>query len=227
MRDARAIVFDLDDTLYPYRAFVRSGLVAVAQRVCADYGLPFRRVLRVLRRGLVECRGREVQMLCAVFGVPVTAVPELVVLLRSHRPTLRLPRESRRVLQALRPEWRIGVLTNGHPEIQRRKVAALGISGFVDEVLCAEECGAPQGKPAPQVFRAALQRLNVRPERAVFVGDDRQADIDGASAVGMKTIHITVHRPADPPCDDSCHGVHAGRLGLVPELAERLVPVRN
>jgi len=226
MSDARAIVFDLDDTLYPYHAFVRSGLAAVAQRVSAEYGLSFMRVLRVLRRGLVECRGWEVQMMCAVFGLPVTAVPELVTIMRSHRPKLRLPGETRRVLKSLRSDWRIGVLTNGSPEIQRRKIAALGVGALVDHAWCAEECGAATGKPAPEVFRTALARMNVTADRTVFVGDDRQADIDGAAAVGMKTIHLTVHRPAAPPCDGACHGVHAGSLGQVPELADRLVPVR-
>jgi putative hydrolase of the HAD superfamily len=228
MPETRAILFDLDDTLYPYRAFVRSGFLAVGQRVATEYGLPLSTVLRVLRRALsTGGRGREIQALCERFGLPAALVPELVELLRSHVPHLHLPRESAEVLRTLRPDWRIGVLTNGTPAIQRRKIAALGLTEFVDEVLCAEECGAPEGKPAPAVFHAALERLRATAARAVFVGDDREADIDGATAVGMKTIHITVHRPADPPCDGSCHGVHAGRLGLVPEIANRLVPSRN
>jgi HAD superfamily hydrolase (TIGR01509 family) len=225
--ETRAILFDLDDTLYPYRAFVRSGFLAVGQRVADEFGLPLSAVVRVMRRALVGGgRGRVIQALCDRFGLSGALVPELIDLLRSHVPHLHLPKESATVLRSLRSGWRIGVLTNGTPAIQRRKIAALGLGGLVDEVLCAEECGAPSGKPAPEVFRTALDRLNVTAARTVFVGDDRQADIDGATAVGMKTIHITVHRPADPPCDGSCHGVHAGRLGLVPELADRLVPAR-
>jgi len=54
LRDQRAIVFDLDDTLYPYRAFVRSGFRAVACRLVADRGIPPAAVLRVLRRALAK-----------------------------------------------------------------------------------------------------------------------------------------------------------------------------
>ena len=53
MAERRAILFDLDDTLYSYRAFVRSGFRAVACQLAVERGLPAGRVLRVLRRALI------------------------------------------------------------------------------------------------------------------------------------------------------------------------------
>ena len=225
MRDRRAVVFDLDDTLYPYRAFVRSGFRAVACRLAAERKLQPSTVLRVLRRALANGqRGCELQQLCAKFGLPESLVESLADLIREHMPALRLPRESRRVLEALRANWKVGVLTNGTPHIQRRKVAALGIGGLVDAVLFAAEYGDGTGKPAASAFHAALDRLNVEAPSAVFVGDDPRTDIEGAAAVGMKTIHVMSYFGEDERCGAASCRIHVRRLNLIPAIAEQLVP---
>jgi putative hydrolase of the HAD superfamily len=224
--DRRAIVFDLDDTLYPYRAFVRSGFRAVACRLAAERRLQPSAVLRVLRRALgSDRRGQELQELCARFSLPESLVRSLADLIRQHTPTLRLPRESLEVLKVLRAHWKVGVLTNGEPAVQRRKVAALGISELVDAVLFATECGDGHGKPSPSAFRAALDRLNVDASHAVFVGDDPRTDIEGATAVGMSTIHVMRYAGEDERCSAAGCRVHVRRLDVIPAIADQLVPV--
>lgn len=227
MRESRAILFDLDDTLYPYRQFVRSGFRAVCKCLAEERGLSPRAVLKVLRQALVGgARGRELQALCERFALPASIVPELAEVIREHTPTLRLPQQTRRVLSSLRGSWRVGIVTNGSPRIQRRKVAALGLDEFVDTVVFATEHGNGGGKPEATPFTAALARLGASAADSVFVGDDRHADIDGAAAVGMNTIHLWA-------CDDACDcdtrgaGVHINALAQVPETADRLVPLRT
>jgi putative hydrolase of the HAD superfamily len=222
----RAIVFDLDDTLYPYRAFVRSGFRAVACRLAAERGLQASTVLRVLRRALTNGpRGQELQDLCARFELPASLVESLTDLIREHTPSLRLPRASVQVLRTLRTEWRVGVLTNGEPHIQRRKIDALGVGDLVDAVVFAAECG--DGKPAPSAFHAALDRLKVDAPSAVFVGDDPRTDIEGAAAVGMKTIHVMSYFGDDERCGAPGCRIHVRRLDLIPAIAEQLVPART
>jgi putative hydrolase of the HAD superfamily len=227
LRSNRAIVFDLDDTLYPYRAFVRSGFRAVACRLAAERGIKATAVLRVLRRAMAAgARGQELQALFARFDLPVSMMASLVDVIREHTPALRLPRESAEVLRTLRPRWRVGVLTNGEPRIQQRKIAALGIADLVDAVMVATECGDGSGKPAPAAFHTALDRLKVTPASTVFVGDDVRIDIEGAAAVGMKTIHVMSYFGRDERCAAPGCRIHVNRLALVPAIAERLVPVR-
>jgi putative hydrolase of the HAD superfamily len=227
LHDRRAVVFDLDDTLYPYRAFVRSGFRAVASRLAAERRLRPAAVLRVLCRALASGRrGHELQELCARFELPESLVGSLADLIREHTPSLRLPRESAEVLRILKANWSIGVLTNGEPHIQRRKVAALGIGDLVDEVVFAAECGDGTGKPAPSAFRAALERLNVEAARTVFVGDDPRTDMEGAAAVGMKTIHMMNYFGQDERCGAPGCRIHVRRLNLIPAIAEQLVPLR-
>jgi putative hydrolase of the HAD superfamily len=152
-------------------------------------------------------------------------VPSLVAVIREHTPTLGLPAESRRVLGSLRAGWKVGLLTNGTPAVQRRKVEALGLGDLVDAVLCAVDVGDGTGKPAASAFYAALERLGATPASAVFVGDDPEADLAGASAIGMKTIHVVAHRPGDGACSAAGCGIHVRSLALVPAMASQLVPV--
>jgi putative hydrolase of the HAD superfamily len=227
LAESRSIIFDLDDTLYPYRAFTRSGFRAVARRLAEERRLPVTSVLRVLRNASrTGERGRELHTLCIRFGLPPSMVPWLVAVMRDHVPSLRLPRESLHVLTALRPAWNIAILTNGAPDIQRRKIAALGLRDLVDEVLFAVECGDGDRKPAA-AFQVALNRLGTTPETSIYVGDDPYADIAGAAAVGMKTIHLIKHYSMERDCQGAGCGIHLERLELVPATANMLVPMRT
>ena len=62
-------------------------------------------------------------------------------------------------------------------------LAELEITALVDTVVTSADAGA--AKPEPAIFLLALDRLGVRPERALHVGDE-QVDEQGAQAAGMR-----------------------------------------
>jgi len=186
----RALLFDLDDTLYAERQFVRSGFCVVAAEVEARFGVARREaqatLVGALRRGN---RSRALQELCERHLLPVGIVPDLVDAIRAHTPSLRLPDSTVEVLRAARGAgWRLGVVTNGFPAIQARKIEALGLRDFVDTVVFAHECGAGLGKPERAGFDAALAALGMPADLAVFVGDDPRCDVLGARRAGMRTV---------------------------------------
>ena len=61
-------------------------------------------------------------------------------------------------------------------------LAAVGLGELFAEVVTSAEAGAE--KPDPRIFRLALDRLSVRPERALHIGDEA-IDEEGARAAGM------------------------------------------
>lgn len=190
MGDVRAIVFDLDGTLYPFRQFVSSGFRVVARVLERDHGVPQAEVFRALCRARTRgARGREVQALCAACGLNPALVGPLVARILLHEPALRLPAVSTQVLRTLRTRFRVGILTNGDPAVQRRKVAALGLASEVDAVTYACDAGRT-GKPEPAAFLEVMTRLQRTPASTVFVGDDPEADIAGAARLGMRTIFV-------------------------------------
>lgn len=219
--EPRAVLFDLDDTLYARRGFVFSGFDAVAATAAATWGADEPAVRACLADAFVTRRGEELQAVVERFGLPADALARLIDVMRTHTPALRLPRPSLDTLRAMRAGWRIGIVTNGRPDIQARKVAALGLARLVDVVVFAHATGSGVGKPAPEPFLEACMRLAVTPGRTVFVGDDPTCDVDGARRVGMKTIWIR-RTPAGPPAPGD---VTLRSLAGVPGAAERLLPM--
>jgi putative hydrolase of the HAD superfamily len=187
----RAVLFDLDETLYPERRFALSGFSAVARAIAADAGVSADRIFRTLTGALR--RGERVtafQQLCVSLRWPEDRVASLVDIYRRHDPSLRLPVESLHALSALRTGWRLAVVTNGPPPIQGAKIRALGLTGLVDRVIYAFQSGSGKGKPEPEAFLDAARFLGVPPGRCVFVGDDPLRDVGGARRAGMRTIRI-------------------------------------
>lgn len=216
--EVRAAVFDLDDTLYPYRRFLRSGFAAVARHLAAAHGLSERGVFRTLvaaSRG--SGRGAELQACLGAWGLDVACAPDLLAVLRGHAPALRLPRPAVRLLATLRATgWRLGVLTNGWPDVQARKAEALRMGDHVDALVFAADHGP--GKPHVSGFVEVLRRLDVPRERAVFVGDDPACDIEGARQAGLVPIQFTRWRREPPSA--KAHAATA-RWSDIPVLAAR------
>ena len=223
MAERRAILFDLDDTLYPLERFLMSGFRAVAAAVEARWGVPRAAALETLVRAIDASRGRELQVLAERHHLPAAVVPDLVDVIRLHVPELRLPERSLSVLGAMRRDWRMGLVTNGRPDIQARKVHALGVHRLVDAVVYAHAVGSGAGKPDAAPFLEACRQLGVPAASTVFVGDDLDCDIAGAHAVGMKTIWLParVAPQAARPAEQA--DVIVASLADVPAAATRLL----
>ncbi len=56
-------------------------------------------------------------------------------------------------------------------------------------------------KPDPGIFKAALARLSVRPDQAVYIGDNIYRDMEGAKSIGMHHIFLAGgHQYDAKPC---------------------------
>ncbi len=92
------------------------------------------------------------------------------------------------VLERLRADVRLALVTNGTSDLQRRKLALSGLERHFDVVVASCDIGA--GKPDPAIFAAALAALGVARDEAVMVGNDRRRDIEGAEAAGIRGLWI-------------------------------------
>jgi putative hydrolase of the HAD superfamily len=125
------------------------------------------------------------------------------------------------MLKALRAGgWRIAILTNGLPHVQVAKIRALDLRPLVDHVVYAEEY-AEGGKPARGPFLEVLRRLGVSADQCVCVGDDPRNDIQGARAVGIRTIRVA--RPGVKPSPDQEADAVVHMVTEVPARAAALV----
>jgi putative hydrolase of the HAD superfamily len=107
------------------------------------------------------------------------------------------------ILQDLHKQYRLALLTNGAPDLQHEKIASLNLSQYFDAVVVSGEVGV--GKPDPAVFSAVLNKLEVRPNSAIMVGDSLPRDIAGAAQSGLRNVWINRRQVA-------CHPDYAARI---------------
>ena len=186
------VLFDLDDTLYPQRAWLTGAWRAVATRA-ADYGVEPDSMLRALLAVSSEGtdRGRIIDRALSLVGAPDVPVAPLVDAFRAHAPErLDTYPGTHRALTMLSRRVPLGLVTDGDPVIQRNKLRALGLGGRFATIVFSDELGREHRKPDPYPFEVALGRLGVVPEDAIFVGDRPEKDIAGADAAGIRSIRV-------------------------------------
>jgi putative hydrolase of the HAD superfamily len=193
----RAVLFDLDNTLYPEVEFVKSGFKAVAaylgRRNELDETAVFEEMFDILGR---EGRGEVFDRFLTHHGLfSEERVKLLVYLYRSHRPSIRLDGDVLPVLRKIRSKGvQTGVVTDGMASVQRQKLEVLGIKDLMDVIVCTDELGGDCWKPSVVPFKVALELLGVSSTEAAYVGDDITKDFVGPNGIGMCTIQITRHR---------------------------------
>jgi putative hydrolase of the HAD superfamily len=101
-----------------------------------------------------------------------------------------------RLLDSLREEYRVGLLTNGPVVAQHDKLQTLEWAGTFDVALVTGSLAA--GKPDAGAFEALLSELGTTPDETVYIGDDVDADIQGAANVGITPVQVTFTGSADP-----------------------------
>jgi putative hydrolase of the HAD superfamily len=92
------------------------------------------------------------------------------------------------LLRDLRPRYRLGVLTDGSVDGQRRKLAAAGLDDLVDVVVISAELGVR--KPHRRCFDAIVAALGVPRNEVLHVGDHVERDTIGALRAGLSAVHV-------------------------------------
>ncbi|SEW12228.1 putative hydrolase of the HAD superfamily [Natrinema salifodinae] len=94
----------------------------------------------------------------------------------------------------------VAIVTNLTTRIQLEKLDAMGLDEYVDLLVTSEELG--REKPASLMFTHPLARLDRRPSETVMVGNSIRSDIEGANAVGIETVLFNGDGDADSGGDD-------------------------
>lgn len=206
MPQGHVLVFDLDDTLYLERTFVVSGFRAAGEWLCREEGVAgfADACLELFEAGL---RGRVFDMALAqsLPGREADLVPRLVAVYRGHRPAIALEPDARRCLARFAGRCRTGLVTDGPPESQEGKIAALGLDHMVGRRVVTGAWGPGFSKPHPRAFVALEAWAGARPEQMVYVADNATKDFLTPRARGWRTLQIArpgrLH-PAPPPAPE-------------------------
>jgi putative hydrolase of the HAD superfamily len=102
---------------------------------------------------------------------------------------VRIDDHARSTLEKLYGKYKLGIVSNfAIPECVEKLLEKNGLEKFFDVVVVSATVN--KRKPSPEIFQKALEKLDVRAENTVFVGDTVDSDIIGAKAAGIKSIFI-------------------------------------
>ena len=194
----KAVVFDLDDTLYPEETFVFSGYRAVSEVVLARWGIAiFDELVTAFR---AERRG---DLFTPVLQrhlpkVDETMVQGLVEAYRGHRPSIEPFPEAEAVLHGAKRHYATGLITDGIAAVQERKLEALGFKPLFDAVVLSGAYGRAHWKPDPLPYELCAQQLALPAPALVYIADNPVKDFITARKLGMKTIRV--RRPGTLHC---------------------------
>ena len=200
----KAILFDLDDTLYTsFDALNSQGYDAVSAWVEQELGIDAaafraqavasRRYYHTVLHAEPESHDRVLQMQRALeyFGAnPVLYAQRLHEI---YWDTLISGMVLRPGTPALLDELhhlglKTAVCTNMMADKQMEKLRVLGLAGQFDVFVSSEEAG--RDKPSPQIFELCLRKCGCAPQEAIMIGDNRDHDIGGALAAGLHGIWL-------------------------------------
>lgn len=185
------VVFDLDDTLYLERDYVRSGFHAVGEQVLKQFGVRdfgatcWHLFCDGVRTGTLN---RTLE-LCELPTDP-ESVGNLVHTYRTHKPAITLLPDARTLLAQVRRSCKMGLITDGRGLQQRLKVEALGLQQSFDAIVYTADLGPDAGKPAPAAYVAMEEMLGGHPDGFVYVGDNPAKDFIVPNDRGWYTIRV-------------------------------------
>jgi len=212
------VFFDLDHTLWDFERnstltfahiFSESAIAIDLDDFLGTYtsiNLKFWKWFREGRINKDELRFQRLKTTFDSLGYPVTdslihyLSDQYIAHLSSYNHLLPYTVE---ILDYLSPNYKLHIVTNGFQEIQDKKLRNSRIDGYFSQIINSEMAGVK--KPDPLIFQLALRRADTVPEKSIMIGDNIEADILGAKAVGLHVLHFNAH---NEPKHDHCEMIH-------------------
>jgi putative hydrolase of the HAD superfamily len=215
VRVIRAVVWDVDDTLFDYTTADRVGMGAhlAAEGLLEGYATAAEAVVRWreitdqqwarFSAGEVTFEGQRRERIRVFLGEALSdaeADDWFARYLRHYEAAWALFPDVLPVLDALAASHRHAVLSNSSLTVQDRKLRVLGVHNRFEVILCAAELGV--SKPEAAAFLAACDALGLAPHEVAYVGDHPEIDGRGAAEAGLMSVWIDrngVYAAGDAP----------------------------
>lgn len=186
----KAIVFDLDDTLYNERDFVYSGFMEVSKYLGEKFGLnisnTYKAILDIFHK---KGRGKIFNILCDKYSID-ESIDKLVEIYRNNTPNIDLYDDALCVLERLKGIYFLGIITDGKNTVQWNKIKALDLEKYIDKIIVTDDYGREYWKPSKEPYEDIMKHLNVKPKECIYVGDNPNKDFISANRLGIYTVRI-------------------------------------
>jgi putative hydrolase of the HAD superfamily len=189
----KAVIFDLDNTLVDFMR-MKHNAVEAAIKAMIDSGLDLPdNVIREKIDEIYNEKGIEYQqvfdnLLHFFLGkVDYKILSAAIVAYRTAREAElnTYPKVIPTLIRLIKMGIKLGVVSDAPSREAWLRLSYIGLHHIFDAIVTFDDSG--ERKPSPVPFNLILERLGVKPEEALMIGDWAERDVDGAKAVGMKT----------------------------------------
>lgn len=188
----KAIVFDMDDTLYKEKDYVVSGLKAVDKWFIEKYkriGF-YRTAVQLFHQGERKfIFNRTLEKLNISYDEQL--ISSMLKRYRSHEPNIKLLEEAEWVLDNLAHTVKIGLISDGYFATQEQKVKALHLNERFHSIILTDQFGKEHWKPSRVPYEEMSKELRVSHRQCVYVGDNLKKDFITAKKLNWITVHIS------------------------------------
>jgi putative hydrolase of the HAD superfamily len=208
INEVKAVIFDVDDTLFDRDKAQREILRLMIQKMSDVFaGIDEQTAIDAFLESdsvaLQEyydnpdasgdvLRARRSEAFLGILGLDESSADRITNMYVESYPTLDVPVEdAKSVVKRLSEKFQLGVVSNGFPDVQYQKLKTLGIESFFDCILLSEEIGIR--KPDPRIFWRAASLMLRQPEECLYIGDSYRADVPGAKRAGMQACWFNPH----------------------------------
>lgn len=187
----KAILFDLDNTLYDAGEYFAGAFTAVSEYLSKKYNIYQEHIhneLVKLWKEKTSIYSYLFNDLLYAFNIYINEVEIVVKMFNEYDGKLEPYSDAILALRELkRRRYKLGIVTDGNVERQKRKIELLGFKHFFDVVIYAKEMGS---KPSSYPYLKALEELETSPSNTFYVADNPLIDFEGAKRVGIRTIRL-------------------------------------
>lgn len=181
INDIDVVIFDLDDTLYPEKQYVKSGYKKIAEyfekpEMTNDLWTAF------------ENKQPAIDVVLEKYGL-LDKKEEALKIYRNQMPDIRLYDGVLDMINRIKEKKRIGIITDGRPEGQRAKIEALKLEG-IKCIITDEIGGVETRKPNPKAFEMMQEYFKVPFDKMVYIGDNIKKDFIAPEKLKMKSIWV-------------------------------------
>lgn len=207
----RGVIFDLDHTLFDRYATLTATVPyfyeKLKDKMAPGLGMEDLLVNLIYADKKMICYGWErIAEYLYEIGFLTTKVPgdEMVEIMRYAFSKDAIPFDfTYDVLYNLRLQgYKVGLITNGKSELQRKKLEYLEITDCFDEIVISGEVGV--SKPDTAVFDIMTQRLDIPANELLYVGDNAINDVDASRRAGYIPVWVRTypwHCPEIEKCE--------------------------
>ncbi|GAB6455643.1 HAD-IA family hydrolase [Bacillus luti] len=187
----KAIVFDMDDTLYKEKDYVVSGFKAVDDWIKEDYKkIGFYNIAIQLfdsgERKFVF--NKTLEKLNITYDEKL--ISNLIEKYRLHKPDIQLLDEADWVLSNLTNNVKRGLISDGYLITQERKIKALKLKERFHSIILTDKLGREYWKPSQIPYEKISKELQVPHQQCVYIGDNLSKDFITAKKLNWITVHI-------------------------------------